>query len=160
MLLLIAILLSAYFLSQSGFINLVTGGAVHSYSIDFNRMKTSNDLNVQIGFHTVYIPEEDVFSALWLSKYQSAPSTIYADVQSRYVVLTCYGMIPREQIRLLTNATMPEQGAYIYLGQLNVVDGLITTNAQPYNSSEISSMLLNEDAIYSNGNSEIWLSAP
>jgi uncharacterized membrane protein len=55
---------------------------------------------------------------------------------------------------------MPEQGAYIYLGQLNVVDGLITTNAQPYNSSEISSMLLNEDAIYSNGNSEIWLSAP
>jgi uncharacterized membrane protein len=38
--LLVGILLSAYFLSQVGFVNRVTDGAVHSYTIDYDRMIT------------------------------------------------------------------------------------------------------------------------
>jgi len=154
--LLIAIVLSAYFLSQSGFVNRITGGAPHSYSFDLNRLETSNDLGVRISLHDVYIPEQDVFSAFWLSKNVGEASTLYADLASRNVVLTSYGLISRERIRLLTNTTMLEQGAYIYLRHLNIVDGVITTWGAPFNTSEISSLLSESNKIYSNGDSEAY----
>jgi uncharacterized membrane protein len=159
-LLLIAVLLSVYFLSQSGFINRVTGGAIHAYSIDFDRMKTSNDRQVEISFYDAYIPEQDVFSAVWLSKNEGAPATVYADAVSGTHVLISYGLIPKQLILPLTNTTIPEQGSFIYLGHLNIVSGIITTNTVIFNSSEISSLLNESDLIYSNGNSEIWRAPP
>jgi len=154
--LLIAIVLSAYFLSQSGFVNRVTESAPLSYSFDLNRMRTSNDLGVKIRIYNFYTPDQDVFGALWLSKNVWKTSTLYADLSSRNFVLTSYGLISRERVRLLTNTTMLGRAAYIYLRHLNIVDGIITTYGALFNTSEISYLLSQSNKIYSNGDSEIY----
>jgi uncharacterized membrane protein len=145
-----------YFLSQSGFVNLVTGAFPLSYSLDLNRIRTSNDRNLEINFHSVYIQEQDVFGAVWLSRNMKASSTIYADGISGSNVLISYGLIPKQQITFLTNSTVLAQGGFVYLGSLNVVDGVIPTDTEPFNSSRILPVLNENDLIYSNGNTEIW----
>ncbi len=155
-LLLVAVLLSAYFLSQSGFINYVTGGAIHSPTFDYYRMKTSSVPQVQIQFYWAYTPEQDVFSAVWLSKYANVSSIVYSDVVSGGHVLTSEGLIPWNLRLPLTNTTKPEQGSFIYLGSLNILKGVIPDSAALYNSSEITPSLNESNLIYSNGNSEVW----
>jgi uncharacterized membrane protein len=155
-LLLVAVLLSAYFLSQSGFINYVTRGAIHSQTFDFDRMKTSSDPQVEIQFYGIYTPEQDAVSAVWLSKYANTSSIVYADLgSSSHVIVSC-ALMPYNLILPLTNATKPEQGSFIYLGTLNVVKGIIPASTGIFNISEISSPLDRSDLVYSNGNSEIW----
>ncbi len=153
--LVIAIFLSASFLSQSGFINRVTGGDIHSHAIDFDRMKASNDSQIEVSFYSTFIPECDVFSAVWMLENGINSSTIYSDYESGYHVLTSYGLIPRAQIVSFTNSTTLEQGRFVYLGELNTVHGIINTYAEPLNSSEILTALNQCDLIYSNGGSEI-----
>ena len=155
-LLLVAVLLSAYFLSQSGFINYVTGGAIHNTTIDYYRMETSSNPQDQLSFYGTYTQEQDAFSAVWLSKYANALSIVYSDTASAGHVLTSKGLIPRNLILPLTNTTQPEQGSFVYLGSLNVVKGIMPTSTALFNTSEISSSLNESDLIYSNGNSEIW----
>jgi uncharacterized membrane protein len=158
--LVICTLLIGYFLSQSGFINCITGAAPQSYSLDYNRIRTSADQRLVINFYSVYILKQEVFGAVWLSAHMEESSAVYADHVSRFVVLTSYGLIPRQQILLLANTTMLEQGSFIYLGKLNVVNGIITTDAEPFNTSELSSFFNENDQVYSNGNSEIWRVIP
>ncbi len=159
--LLIAILLSAYFLSQVGFINLVTNGEIHTYNVDFYRMITSNDSNAKISLYDIYIPEQDVSSATWLSNYKIETATVFADYLSESHVLISYGLIPNKLLLPITNTTIPPQGSFIYLGSLNIVNGVITTTTTAsYNTSQISSLLDQNDLVYSNGNSEIWYVAP
>jgi uncharacterized membrane protein len=158
--LLIAIILSAYFLSQVGFVNRVTGGAIHAYTIDFDRMKTSNESQVKIGFYTAYIPTQDVFSASWLLSHKVGTAEVFADSLSATHVLVSYGLIPKNLLLPITNTTIPQQGSFIYLGSLNLVAGVITTNTGSFNTSEISFLLEQNNLVYSNGNSEIWCVAP
>jgi uncharacterized membrane protein len=155
---LLCAVLIGYFLSQSGFINCVTGAAPQSYSLDYNRIRTSTDPNALniISFYNTYIPEQDVFSATWLSKNKGELSMIYADYFSMCGVLTSYGLIPRQQIISLTNITMLKQGGFIYLGQLNIVNGIMTTFSAQFNTSDIYSLLNGNNLVYSNGNSEVW----
>lgn len=152
--------LVGYFLSQSGFINCVAGASPLSFSLDYNRMRTSTDPNTLISFYSAYIPEQNVFSALWLSKNREESSMIYVDVISIYKALTSYGLIPPQQMGSLTNTTTFRQGDFVYLGQLNVVNGIIpTTVVPPYNTIETYSLLNasgRTNLIYSNGDSEIW----
>ena len=155
-LLLVAVLLSAYFLSQSGFINYVTGGVPHPQPIAYNQMKTSSDLQVEIQFYGNYIQEQDAFSADWLSKYANASSIIYADSISSSQVLVSCALIPYGLIQPLTNMTKPGQGSFVYLDSLNVVNGIIPAGTELFNTSEIASSLNESNLIYSNGNSEIW----
>jgi uncharacterized membrane protein len=159
--LLVAILLSAYFLFQVGFINRVTNGAIHSYSIDFERMKTSNESQVKINLlYNTYIPEQDVFSASWLLNYKIETAEVFGDYLSETHVLVSYGLIPNKLLLPLTNTTIPPQGSFVYLGSLNMVDGVITTTTGSFYTSEISFLLNQTDLVYSNGNSEIWCVAP
>lgn len=156
---LLCTVLIGYFLSQSGFINFATGASPLSLSLNYNSLRTSSDQSVVVGFHSIFIPEQEVFGAVWLSKQMgelSKPSTIYADSDSRDFVLTSIGLIPRQQIQPLTNTTMLEQGGFIYLGQLNVVYGRVATDTGSFNVSETSSFLTKSNLIYSNGNCEIW----
>jgi len=155
-LLFVAVLLGAYFLSQSGFINYVTGGGIRSSTFDYYRIKTSSDPQAQSLFYYTYIPEQDVFSAVWLSRYANASSIVYADVGSEAHVLTSEGLIPWNLRLPLTNTTNPGQGSLIYLDSLNVVKGIIPASTGLFNASEIASSLNESDLIYSNGNSEIW----
>ena len=170
--LLIAILIGAYFLSQSGFINRTTGGEVHSYSIDFDRIRASSgsqakiNLNdtLKINLYNTYIPDQDVFSAVWLSNYKNGQSPVYAGYLSGAHVLISYGLVPKNLILPITNTTfpitIPEQDSLVYLGTLNCVNGIITTYTGVFSSSEISFLLDQNNLVYSNGNSEIWYVNP
>ena len=71
-------------------------------------------------------------------------------------VLVSYGLIPNELLLPITNTTIPPQGSFVYLGTLNIVNGVITTTTGSFNTSEISSLLDQNNLVYSNGNSEIW----
>jgi uncharacterized membrane protein len=158
---LLCAVLIGYFLSESGLVNCVAGASPLSYPLDYNRIRTSTipgQLN-SISFYSVYISEQDVFSAVWLSKNIGESSTIYADSVSSVSVLPSYGLIPMGQISSLTDTTILTQGSFIYLGQLNVADGIITTATSSFNTSEIYPILNMTNLVYSNGNSEIWYSS-
>jgi uncharacterized membrane protein len=159
--LLIAILLGAYFLSQVGFINRVTNGSISNYySTNFDRMLTSNETQVKINLYDSYIPEQDVYSGSWLQKYRVEPTEVFADSGSGSHVLVSYGLVPNNLILPLINSTVPPQGSFIYFGNLNIVDGVISTNTGLFNTSEIASLLNQNNLIYSNGDSEIRCVVP
>lgn len=151
-----------YFLSQSGFINYVTQAAPLSYSLDFQRLITSQDSSLKAGFYSGYIPEQNFFSAVWLSKHVGPQSIVYADFDSCQNVLMSYGMIPVQYLVPLSNSTVPEGNSFVYLSSFNVGDGVMTymdpviTTIGLFNTSEISSILNNSNLVYSSGNGEIW----
>jgi uncharacterized membrane protein len=155
-LLLIAIIIGGYFLSQVGFVNRVTGGAVHTYNTYFDLMIKSNNSQVKITLYDAYIPEQDVFSASWLSSHKVETAEVFADYISEGHALVSYGLIPNELLLPITNTTIPPQGSFIYLGSLNIVDGVIITSSGSFNTSEISFLLDQNNLVYSNGNSQIW----
>lgn len=65
-------------------------------SLDLDRMETSDSVQVETSFLAAYIPEQDVFSAVWLSNHRDLSSFIYADFVSSPHVLTSYGLIPAQ----------------------------------------------------------------
>jgi uncharacterized membrane protein len=159
-LLLIAIILGAYFLSQVGFINRVTGGSIYYYNTNFDRMITSNESQAKLALYVTYTPAQDVFSASWLSDHKADTAEVFCDSLSGSHVLLSYGLIPNELLLPITNTTIPPQGSFVYLGSLNIVNGVITSSTGSFNTSEISFVLGQNNLIYSNDNSEIWSVAP
>jgi uncharacterized membrane protein len=153
---LIAVILCGYFFSQSGFVNRVTGGAIHSYVLDFDRLKASNESKYKILLSYDYIPEQEVFSATWLLNHNVEQKWVIADYVSQTHVLSSYGLIPNNLMPLLTNTSNPSQGSFIFLGSLNFVNEVITTISGSFNASEISFLLDQNSIVYSNGNSEIF----
>jgi uncharacterized membrane protein len=155
--------LIGYFLSQSGFISCIAGASPLSSSINYIVMRTSTGLNLanNITFYRYFVSEQDVFGAVWLSNNRGESSLIYADARTTDGVLTSYGLVPRPQMSLLTSTTTLEQGDFIYLGQQNVLNGVILTSTAYFNASEISPLLNEANLVYSNGNSEIrYVSSP
>jgi len=160
-LLIIAIILGGYFLSQVGFVNYVTNGPIHYYTIDFEKIQTSNEIQAKIStLYNVYIPEQDVYSTSWLSNHKVQTAEVFADSESGSHVLVSYGLIPDQLILPITDTMTPPQGSFVYLGSLNIVNGVITTPTGSFNTSEISFLLDQNSLVYSNGNSEIWYVAP
>jgi uncharacterized membrane protein len=151
----IAIILSAYFLSQVGFVNYVTGGSVYYYNTFFYKMITSNESQVKTSLYSTYIPEQDIYSASWLSNHKIETAEVFADSISRTHSLVSYGTIPGNLLLSIT-ATNPTKGSLAYLGSLNTRNGVIITGIGPVNNSEISTLLDQNDKVYSNYNSEIW----
>jgi uncharacterized membrane protein len=152
----IGILLCTYVLSQSGFVNYVTGGAVHSQTFDYYKMRTSSNMQGKIQFYQAYIQEQDAFSAEWLSRYISVAPIVYSDYMSKAHVLVSHGLVPGNQLILLDNTTRPQSGSLLYLDSLNFAEGVIPVSDGILNISDISFSFNNSNSIYSNGNSEIW----
>jgi uncharacterized membrane protein len=157
-LVLISIVLVAFFLFQTGFIYEITGDPVpSSISLSLYKMQDSWYL----------IHESDVFGATWLSKYGDVEHIgTYSDAASFYHVLTSYSTIDRNMITWIFNTSMITSTSYIYLRQFNVIKGIVTydtINLIPYNISELpifnSTIVLN-NKVYSNGACEIYYSAP
>jgi len=155
-LLLIAIILGAYFLSQVGFVNYVGNGTKNFYSIFFESMITSKDNQTKMLLYGTYIPTQDVFSASWLQSHKAETSKVLTDSISATHVLISYGLIPNEQLRAITNNTFPPQNSFIYLGSLNLVNGVISTNNGFFNTSESLFLFDQNSLVYSNGDSEIY----
>ncbi len=158
--LLIAIILGGYFLSQVGFVNRVTGGSIQYYNTNFDKMIKSNEVSVKFGLYSTYIPVQDAFSASWLSNYKTETAEVFCDSFSASHVLASSALLPSDLRIKLTNETVPPQGNFVYLGTLNIVNGVIKTETGSFNTSEISSVLDQNNLVYSNGNSEIWYVAP
>jgi uncharacterized membrane protein len=154
---LLSLVLIAYFLFSTGFIEEVTAGVPFSISLNPERMETSIS-SEKMYFNSLYTFESEVFSARWLAGERSHTSLIYADADARSNVLASYGMIAPENSAVLSNNTKDYYGdTYVYLKRLNVVDGLISTGGNSYfNTSETSSVLDSMNRIYSNGESDIY----
>ena len=157
-LLLVAIILSAYFLSSYGFINRYAG-APQSYVIDWKRIVTSNDPILTTQLHYVYVPEQDITSATWLSAVLANSSIIYSDFISNGIILKVYGMIQKNVLLTLTNETTIEPNSYIYLRTFNIIYGSVTPSVDwEFNTTQLSPLLSNNNCIYSNGASVIYAS--
>jgi uncharacterized membrane protein len=158
---LVSLVLVAYFLFNTGFIQEVTGGVPFSISLNPERMETSID-SAKIYFNTQYTFESEVFSAVWLSNMRSPTSRIYADRGARFHVLASYGMIATDNSADLSNDTQNYYGdTYVYLRRLNVVDNLIyAIGASYFNASKITPVLNSMNKIYSNGESDIYRPLP
>ena len=155
--------LSVYFvifmLYQTGFVYQVAEGYSGSISIGQEEIKKYGDAKEKVSFYDGYIPEKDVFGARWLSKNRDG-TTIYADYSSTRRVLQSYGMIKAKPRRVLSNTTRVRANEYIYLGHLNVIDGLMHTRTEKqtfiYNTTELSPIIDKKNKIYSNGGSYVY----
>jgi len=149
---LVLAILIPYFLFQTSFVYEITGSESWSLPLSMYRM---NGYKLYRGMG--YIPEQNVFGACWLSKYADTQhAELYADIDSQHKVLVAYALIPQGNINLLSNTTRIETNGIIYLGRLNVVDGIIVSRYMFWNSSELSYLFNRTNKIYSNGGCEIY----
>jgi uncharacterized membrane protein len=159
--LLIGIVASAYFLAQSGLITHYVGASPLSYTIDWDRMRTSPDPNIKTQFYISFTPEQDVVSASWLSKFKSNDSLVYSDWVSMAHPLEIWGLISKSNLVTLENYTNMKPDSYLYLRYFNTVNGLVAPSPDlSYNLTAISPILAKTDCLYTNGASEIYSSHP
>ena len=159
---LIAIFFVIIFLFKTGFIYEIAEQAPAFRVISFNRMKLINDPEIKTEFYEAYVPEQDVYSALWLSKMQKYNSTVYADLTSKKHVLRSYGMIIVDWEHVLNENITLKDDSYIYLRYLNT-QGLIREDTEGLyfsNMTGIFHQLVYSNKIYSNDYSEIYQSIP
>ena len=148
-------LLVVFFLYRSGFVNTVTRGIPYSYSLDFDRMKTSVFFTAGGSLYSVYFPEQDLAGAKWLALQIVNRSLIYADYGMGVTALT-YSDLRGQNASYITNRTQLEPGSYVYLRSFNVLGGLYTSELGYFNLSDLSPSLSQDDKIYSNGLSDSY----
>lgn len=153
---LLVIILVAFFLFRSGFVNSVTGDRPSSFSLDFNRMKTSTILELRTGIYGIYVPEQDLFSARWLAPRVGTNSLVYAEYGMGVSTLMDYTTLNRQNIDNIVNETQAKPESYVYLRSLNVLVGMVADSVGYFNLSGLSSSLSQNDKIYSNGASDIY----
>ncbi|MHA1834037.1 MAG: DUF2206 domain-containing protein [Candidatus Baldrarchaeia archaeon] len=144
-----------YFLFQTGFVYEVTGS--ESWSIPLSKYRM-DPLRLYGSFG--YIDAYSAPGAQWLSKnVDVVNSQLYADGASRNYVLTAYGMIYRGYVNGLSNTTKVAGDGVVYLSTLNVVYGKIVYG-RVWNTSELSFVFKDLNAVYSNGGSEVYENTP
>jgi len=135
----ISILLAVLFLFYVGFIYQVTGDHPTPTSFSISNVD-----------YAVY-NQEDVSGANWLYTNKNN-NNIYADYY-RYPV---FSRITTEPINFYENGVYP--GSYLYLGSYNVKSGKILINTTSMGYEEYSNIIGQDDKIYDNGGSAIYLS--
>lgn len=144
-----SMVLITFFLFETGFIYEVTGDFPTSIPLSRNRVN-------HVQFYRAIISEEEVFSADWLSENSNNSSKVYADEIARRRVLISYGSFLMKDTIALSNSTIIDEEAYVYLRHLNVIEGQIVGMDRIWNTSDISPLLRMENKIYSNGGSDIY----
>jgi uncharacterized membrane protein len=162
----VSVLLIVFFLFSIGFVYELTTDHPFSISLSQPWIRNYGSETEKVQFYGSYTPEEEVYSARWLSEHMKDDEnkSIYANYleENRIHALTSYGMIPRSRILPFDTTTeYLEDGTYVYLQYLNVKENLGTTLTQPlktietFNMDEITILFEGTDKIYSNGGSEI-----
>jgi len=153
--LLVAILLMASFLFDTGLVDHMTNGYPDSLSLDNNRRRISPDPSIRINYFSIFIPSQDVYSTIWLGDHRDKKSSIYADGDAKAYVLRSYSLIPHDQIYpiLMYSATSPQ--SLVYLRYVNVVQNTLVSLGF-FNTSELSNDVNSINKIYSNGGSDIY----
>jgi len=165
---LISLLLVLFFLFQVGFVYEITGDRPSSLSLSWNRLQTNPALALEVWL--AQTPEQDVFSARWLSRHMDNQSKVYADRTSNFMVLTSYGMTPTaflsERALSWDYILPPANGSlakdsYVYLRELNVIYGEMNNpRGKLFNTTTISPFLDRCNKIYTNGGSELYKNPP
>jgi uncharacterized membrane protein len=156
----LCILFVAIFMFKVGFVNEISGdlGSGVSSSMSFNQITKSNNPQVLANFYEGYVPNEDVYSAKWLSSEIPLNATLYADITSSQRVLRGYALRVIDWENMLTNNTRIKDDAYVYLRTFNVQGYFIDVYGGMFNMTQISNQLEDTNKIYSNSKSEIYYS--
>jgi len=145
----ISIVLIVFLLFEIGFVYEITGDVPTSISLSKDRLN-------RIQFFSSYTPEQEVFSVKWLSKNRDTSLKVFADQIAIDKVLVSYGGIHRSNTIELTPATIFEEG-YVYLGNLNVDDGIIVgRRGQTWNTTSIYPIINEMNKVYSNGENDVY----
>ena len=160
----LSIIFVVLLLFNTGFIFEIANDHPSSISLSQDTIKKSEYPEYKAIFYIKIIPEQDVFSAKWLSMVMKSNEEIYASFAIGERALVGYGgLIPESpQIRILSNTTERiKEGSYIYLSAINVL-GRIGVDINPklacpiyFNMSDIYSLLNEQNKIYTNGGSDI-----
>jgi len=154
----ISMILCLYFVFNIGLVNNIMNDKPISLALDIDRLKDTNDLELKANLYEKYIPEQDYYSTIWLSNNIRDDAIIYSDSISEWHVLQSYGSIPLERIRTLYNDTIIFNGEYIYTSYFTNRDGIFRVYGLGYYTlKEINYMLFNENLIYSNGKSDVYI---
>lgn len=156
---LVLIVLTLYFLINTGFVYEITGDVPYGYALSMHRMDTANE---QANLYNVYTSGYEILGARWLARVRDPSTRIYSDVIAKSHVLTSYGMIPSEYGEILSNDIKKiEKGAYIYFRGVNIIHGKMAgwkhlCYIRFWNTSEISYLFNGTNKIYSNGGCDIY----
>jgi uncharacterized membrane protein len=146
---LLLVVLIPYFLFQTGFIFELTGTQNYSLSLSKHQMS-----DVFLGARLGYFDEYEVSGASWISRNVAMRnSMMYVDEVSRSI-LVGYGMVQGDYLETLANTTVLSRDDYVYLGRVNLVDGVVVSS-DLWNSGNISEIWITANKIYSNGKSEL-----
>jgi len=145
----VSIVLATFFLFEIGFVYEITGDVPASIPLSIDRLD-------RVQLYSAYTPEQEVFSARWLSKNRDKSSEVFADQIARENVLVSYGGIHKSNVIALSPATMVEEG-YVYLRNINVDDGIIVGRwGQTWNTTSIHPILNKMNKVYSSGGSDVY----
>jgi len=149
---LVLIILTPYFLFQTGFVYEVVKNQSWSLPLSGYRMDP-----VFLKWAMRYFYESEVIGAIWMAKYVvSNNSMTYADAVSTSSLLNGYGMmIYGVNMGRLSNVTNFLPGSYIYVNKLNVVNNIIITDTYLLNTSDLRIFDFS-NKLYSNGNCEVY----
>ena len=160
----ISIIFAILLLFNTGFIFEIAKDHPNSISLSQDSIKKSEYQEYKALFYIKIIPEEDIFSAKWLSRVMKSDEDIYASYAIGKRALVGYGGLMPEspQIRILSNKTVRiKAGSYIYLSAANTI-GRIGIDLNPklgspiyFYMSDLYSLLRSQNRIYANGGSDI-----
>jgi len=145
-LLCVSVILITFFIFEVGFVYEVTGDISHSVPLSMSRVN-------KVELYETYTYEQGFFSAKWLSKNADSTLKVFADVSND---LIAYGKVPLGGIFRLSTYSELGVGEYVYLGHLNINEGIIIGVDGIKNITEFSYLLSRADKIYSNGASDIY----
>jgi uncharacterized membrane protein len=160
----LTVFFAVFLLFNTGFVTEIIGEEdVGSVALSQARIKSSGTSFERASLYCSYFAEEDIASAIWLSKYKAA-SLVASDYYA-IKVLSSYGMFVGmgSPEKLLTPITVKDlnEDMYVYLRKINWKDGIMTKFIWEedwiWNTSDIVPFLNNMDMIYSNGGSVIFM---
>lgn len=146
-----------YFLFNSGFVYEITKDNPESISLSQETIKNYGNVEIKANFFTSFIPEQDYFSAIWLSKNRNNKMNVNMDLSRKNNLLVSYGNQGLYSI-LSKSPSKIFRGSYIYTGYLNNVDKMMVgpKYKRYWYISEISPFLDKSNKIYTNNASIIY----
>ena len=166
----LSLLFAVFLLFNSGLVYEVVNESPSSISLSQKSIEKNGNQIAKVNFYNMYIPEQDVFSAKWLSDNKHPIYSIYSDSSltglKNNVLLSVGNIYPTEIFTIAINNYHVADNSYIFMRYLNVVEGLMSSlkmdgtlkKSDTYNTTDIIYLIEMENKIYSNGASYIFIS--
>ena len=150
-----SIFLVIFLLFNTGFLFEIFNDDPSSISLSQNTISNyGNDINKAFLYQTIYT-DQDVNSVKWLSENGNASLNTYADSWHKLLILNSYGI----NGSVLHNNLKIPLNSYLYLGSVNIRDGIFYESNQEYYKINDTNLEINKsEVVYSNGISEIIFS--